>query len=146
MTISPETTAAGVETGQGKTVAVSLSRRSAFVDGMRAAVDALLDETARLYLEDDVPWVVGYSGGKDSTAVLQLVWLAISRIPAEQRRKTVHVITTDTLVENPIVAAWVSRSLDVLGETAEAQGLPIEPHRLTPAVEDSFWVNLIGRG
>ncbi|MGY1753806.1 DNA phosphorothioation system sulfurtransferase DndC [Blastococcus sp. SYSU D01042] len=146
MTTSPESTTAVPGVGGAKTVAVSLSRRSAFADGMRAAVDALVDETARLYLEDDVPWVVGYSGGKDSTAVLQLVWMAISRIPADQRHKTVHVITTDTLVENPIVAAWVSRSLDVLGETATAQGLPIEPHRLTPAVEDSFWVNLIGRG
>ncbi|SFP89432.1 DNA sulfur modification protein DndC [Geodermatophilus dictyosporus] len=146
MTTSPETVTTGPADRRTKPVAVGLTRRSAFVDGMRAAVDALVDETARLYLEDDVPWVVGYSGGKDSTAVLQLVWLALSRIPDGQRRKTVYVITTDTLVENPIVAAWVGRSLDVLGETAVAQGLPIEPHRLTPAVEDSFWVNLIGRG
>src|SRR6516162_6454471 len=31
-------------------------------------------------------------------------------------------------------------------EAAKAQGLPITPHKLTPEVEDSFWVNLIGRG
>src|SRR5690349_4471699 len=89
------TTAAGAG---GKAVTVALTRRSAFVGGMRTAVDALIDETARLYLEDDVPWVVGYSGGKDSTAVLQIVWLAVSSLPAEKRTKTVHVITTDTLV------------------------------------------------
>ena len=141
-----ETEATTTAKTAAKVVPVSLTRRSAFTDGMRAAVDALIDETARLYLEDDVPWVVGYSGGKDSTAVLQLVWLALASLPAEQRRKTVHVITTDTLVENPIVASWVSRSLDVLGESAKTNDLPIEPHRLTPAVEDSFWVNLIGRG
>lgn len=133
-------------TKNAKTVGVPLTRRSAFVEGMRPAVDALVEEAAQLYLEDDVPWVVGYSGGKDSTAVLQLVWLALASLPDEKRHKTVHVITTDTLVENPIVAAWVSKSLDVLGENAKAQGLPIEAHRLTPAVEDSFWVNLIGRG
>jgi DNA sulfur modification protein DndC len=130
-----------------KKVALSLTRRSAFDDlGLSASVRALVDEAARLYQEDDVPWVVGYSGGKDSTAVLQIVWQALASLPPEQRRKTVHVITTDTLVENPVVAAWVGRSLDVLREAAAAAGLPIEPHRLTPAVEDTFWVNLIGRG
>ncbi|WP_206442853.1 DNA phosphorothioation system sulfurtransferase DndC [Candidatus Protofrankia californiensis] len=113
---------------------------------MRVVVDGLLDEIARLYREDDVPWVVGYSGGKDSTAVLELVWLALARMPEAQRTKPVHVITTDTLVENPIVAAWVEQSLDVLRSAAERCGLPIQPHRLTPAVEDTFWVNLIGRG
>ena len=48
--------------------------------------------------------------------------------------------------ENPVVAAWVSGSLKRIGEAAESQGLPIVPHRLTPPVEDTFWVNLIGRG
>lgn len=128
-------------------VAVQLTRRSAFADeGLAAAVRGLVDETARLYTEDDVPWVVGYSGGKDSTAVLQIVWKALESLPAERRRKPVHVITTDTLVENPIVAAWVGQSLEVLRGAAARAGLPIEPHRLTPAIEDTFWVNLIGRG
>ncbi|WP_218589621.1 DNA phosphorothioation system sulfurtransferase DndC [Pseudonocardia oceani] len=127
-------------------VPVALTRRSAFVDGMRPVVNRLVERTAQLYTHDDVPWVVGYSGGKDSTAVLQIVWLALASLPAEQRRKTVHVITTDTLVENPIVAGWVGRSLDVLAEAAIRDGLPIQPHRLTPKIEDTFWVNLIGRG
>src|SRR5262249_25865170 len=85
-------------------------------------------------------------GGKDSTAVLQLTWLALADLPEEQRRKTVHVISTDTLVENPIVATWVTHSLDVMRENASARMLPIEPHRLTPKTQDSFWVSLIGKG
>jgi DNA sulfur modification protein DndC len=93
-----------------------------------------------------VPWVVGYSGGKDSTAVLQLVWLALQGLRPEQRTKPIYVISTDTLVENPVVAAWVSNSLERMAAAAEDQGLPIRPHRLTPELKDSFWVNLIGRG
>jgi len=89
---------------------------------------------------------VGYSGGKDSIAVLQLVWLAIRELPAEQRTKPIHVITTDTLVEQPMVAAWVDTSQARMREAAQAQGLPITPHKLTPEIEDSFWVNLIGKG
>ncbi|WP_369133597.1 DNA phosphorothioation system sulfurtransferase DndC [Modestobacter sp. I12A-02662] len=121
--------------------------RSAFDgSGFAASVETLVGQTQQLYLADSVPWVVGYSGGKDSTAVLQLVWLALAGLPAEQRTKPVHVISTDTLVENPVVAAWVTHSLGVMAEAAQAAGLPLTPHRLTPAVADTFWVNLIGRG
>lgn len=98
------------------------------------------------YAADAVPWVVGYSGGKDSTTVLQLVWRALATLPPERRRKPVHVITTDTLVEQPIVAAWVKNSLEQLGRAAREQGLPFEAHLLHPAFDQTFWVNLIGRG
>lgn len=114
--------------------------------GFRPTVDALLAEIRDLYLADGIPWVVGYSGGKDSTATLQLVWLALAGLEPAARSKPIHVISTDTLVENPIVAAWVTRSLDAMRAAAERAGLPIQPHRLTPATTDTFWVNLIGKG
>ena len=117
-----------------------------FESEFEASVQQLVAEIAELYLSDSIPWVVGYSGGKDSTATLQLVWMALERLEPEQRTKPVHVISTDTLVENPIVAAWVGRSLDRMNDAAESAGLPISSHRLTPAVRDTFWVNLIGRG
>ena len=120
---------------------------SAFVElGIEATVQQVLEEARSLYLADSIPWVVGYSGGKDSTAVLQLTWMMLRTLPVEQRSKPVHVISTDTLVENPIVAAWVGKSLSNMASAAADQELPIQPHKLTPSVEDSFWVNLIGRG
>jgi DNA sulfur modification protein DndC len=129
------------------TRSLPIRARSAFDDtGFAGTLDALIAQTQALYLADEVPWVVGYSGGKDSTAVLQLTWMALAGLPAGQRRKPVHVISTDTLVENPVVAAWVTHSLDVLAAAAARQDLPIAPHRLTPSVTDTFWVNLIGRG
>ncbi len=109
-------------------------------------MESLVQEIAEAYMQDDVPWVVGYSGGKDSTACLQLVWLALRQIGSVKATKPVYVISTDTLVENPIVAAWVSHSLEKVNSKATAECLPISAHRLTPSVSDSFWVNLIGRG
>ena len=135
MDTTSETTGLGI--GGGKpSVEESLSER----------IDALCEEVRELYCATDVPWVVGYSGGKDSTAILQLVWIALEGLEAEKRTKPVYVISTDTLVENPVVAAWVSRSLKSLGDAAAAKNLPIRPNRLTPEVSDTFWVNLIGRG
>ncbi|MFC8181400.1 DNA phosphorothioation system sulfurtransferase DndC [Rhodococcus sp. NPDC057297] len=129
------------------TINLPIRPRSAFDDlGLAGTIDELVLQTQTLYLEDGIPWVIGYSGGKDSTAVLQLVWMAIAALKPEQRTKQVHVISTDTLVENPIVAAWVTHSLETIRAAATQQGLPIEPHRLTPAVADTFWVNLAGRG
>ncbi|HCV23246.1 MAG TPA: DNA phosphorothioation system sulfurtransferase DndC [Candidatus Latescibacteria bacterium] len=124
-----------------------MTKQSGFDElGFKETVDLLIDEVKALYLADEIPWVVGYSGGKDSTTVLQLVWSALADLPEEQRHKTVHAISTDTLVENPIVARWVSRSLEAMADAATAAGVPILPHQLTPEIDNTFWVNLIGRG
>jgi DNA sulfur modification protein DndC len=126
---------------------ISKSAESAFADsGLATTVRMLCEEIRSLYLADQVPWVVGYSGGKDSTAVLQLVWMALLEIPEDRRKKPVHVITTDTLVEQPVVATWVDVSHSRMRQAAVEQSMPIIPHKLTPELQDSFWVNLIGKG
>ncbi len=123
------------------------TQESAFAeDGIKTSVSKLINEIQALYKSDTIPWVVGYSGGKDSTAVLQLVWLALEGLEPSKRCKPVHVITTDTLVENPVVSAWVSKSLENMSDVASEAGLPITTNLLTPALKDTFWVNLIGRG
>ena len=120
---------------------------SVFAGGQfKQVVSSLENEIRTLYTADDTPWIIGYSGGKDSTATLQLVWTAIAALPPADRTKEIHVISTDTLVENPIVAMWVAKSLDTMSVAAAASGMPIRTHRLAPELANSFWVNLIGRG
>lgn len=109
-------------------------------------IQSLTTEIQDLYCLDAIPWVIGFSGGKDSSTVLQLIWNAIASLPPEKRIKPIHVISTDTLVENPIVSAWVRNSLERMKVAAQKQGLPIEPHLLQPQIQDTFWVNLIGKG
>ena len=112
----------------------------------REQIEGLMETVRSLYLADSIPWVIGYSGGKDSTATLQLVWLALRELPDYQLKKAVHIINTDTLVESPVVAKWAQMSLQKMGEAAQAQHLPFVPHRLTPDYNNTFWVNLLGRG
>lgn len=121
---------------------------SAFASkGLKQTLEDAKAHIKQLYLSDEIPWVIGYSGGKDSTAILQLIWYALIELKSEGKcNKEVHVISTDTLVENPFVAMWVEKSLESMKETTAKHGLPIVPHRLTPAVKDRFWVNLIGKG
>lgn len=65
-------------------------------------IRSVIETIKELYLEDMIPWICGYSGGKDSTAVVQLVWYALQELPQEKLKKTVHVISTDTLFFQPM--------------------------------------------
>lgn len=103
-------------------------------------------EIRQVYLDYPHPWVVGYSGGKDSTAALQLVWYALAGLPVEQRQKPVYVISSDTLVETPVIVNHVDETLRLIGERARECKMPFEAEKLTPTLDDTFWVNLIGRG
>ncbi len=109
-------------------------------------IEVLNQEIQELYCHDQIPWIIGYSGGKDSSCIVQLIWNAIASLPPEKRQKKIYVITTDTLVENPIVAHWVKGCLKQMETASIEQNMPFEPHLLYPAVKDSFWVCLIGKG
>jgi len=115
---------------------------------MSKGINYILSELKDQYLIDDNirPWIIGFSGGKDSTALLQLVWLALKEIPAELRKREVHVICNDTLVENPIIQEYVDDILKKIEQSALQQGLPITVEKTIPRLEDSFWVNVVGRG
>ena len=110
------------------------------------SINGLMETIRNLYLADSIPWVIGYSGGKDSTAAVELVWLALKELPRYRLHKDVHIINTDTMVESPVISRWVSRSLEIMEQAAAKDGLPFKTHRLTPDINNTFWVNLIGRG
>jgi len=124
-------------------------KKKSFFDevGFKKTIEKLINHISKLYLEDDIPWIVGYSGGKDSSACLQLMWQVLEKLKSENKNvKPLYVITTDTLVENPIVSLWVKTSLDLLREKAKERDLPVFPNLLTPNIKETFWVNLIGKG
>lgn len=103
-------------------------------------------ETQRVYLLDNRPWVIGYSGGKDSSAVLTLAYLALLGLEPEQRKKPIFVVASDTLVETPVVVDHINRSLDRVQKGAEQDGLPITCHKVVPKANETFWANLLGKG
>lgn len=112
----------------------------------RRHVDRIEDEIREVYLADDRPWVIGYSGGKDSTTALQLTWYALSKLPPEKRKKPVFVISSDTLVETPVVVGYLDRTLKQIAEAAQRLGLSFTADKVHPEIKDSFWVNMIGKG
>jgi len=115
---------------------------------MSQRIKFIISELEDQYLAQDNnrPWIIGFSGGKDSTAMLQLVWLAIKQVPRELRKRDVYVICNDTLVENPIIVDYVNTVLKKIEIAAVEQDIPIKVKITRPRLEDSFWVNIIGRG
>ena len=92
------------------------------------------------------PWIVGFSGGKDSTLVVQLVIEMLLDMAPSDRKRPVHILCNDTLVESPILTSFINKMLEKLRDFCEAVNLPISVIKTTPPVDQTFWVNLIGRG
>ena len=109
-------------------------------------LDDIHREIQKVYLENARPWVIGYSGGKDSTTALQLVWDAIADLLPEQRKYPVYVISSDTLVETPVIVGYITNTLDRIETIAREQKMPFETSLVHPKTEDTFWVCLIGKG
>jgi len=116
------------------------------VDDFVIDVEIITKEIQSLYLSNSIPFVIGYSGGKDSSAVVQLICNAISKLSIEERHKKIYVMTTDTQVENPLVSTWVKQSLVRMKNEAKMQQMPVEPYLLRPEIKDTFWTCLIGKG
>lgn len=109
-------------------------------------LEELLEEIKYVYQSDKRPWVIGYSGGKDSTTVVELVYKMLQMLPKEERNKNVYIVSSDTLIENPLIKIYLSKMNKLLGEAAKKDDLPIISTMVTPPADNSFWANVIGRG
>jgi DNA sulfur modification protein DndC len=106
----------------------------------------IITSLTQLYLKDDRPWLVGFSGGKDSTMLASLIFHAVLEIPSSHRVKPISILCTDTRVEIPAISELVENSLTKMRKCSQQEQLNIEVNLLKPPPEQSFWVNLIGRG
>lgn len=112
-------------------------------------IQHLENEIIDQYLFDENPnrpWIIGFSGGKDSTMLLQVVWNALKKIEPILLTRRIYVVCNDTLVENPRIVKFINKTLKKIGKAALEQGIPLTVHQTTPVLEDSFWVKLIGLG
>ena len=121
---------------------------------MNRRIEYIIDEILDQYMYADLtnrPWIIGFSGGKDSTVLLTLVWLALRKIKENiitpfQLRRPVYVVCNDTMVENPIISTYVDEVLAQIEKKAREEDMPIFVRKTLPRLEDSFWVNVIGKG
>ncbi len=107
---------------------------------------AIKQEMERVYLHDRRPWMIGYSGGKDSTLLCQLVFEMLEALPEEKRWKPVYIVTSDTMVENPIVKAYMHKMSKAINEASTEKNLNVQAHIIYPEIRQTFWSLVIGLG
>jgi len=116
------------------------------LDFVKLNVRSRLQVVRELYRADSRPWIVAFSGGKDSTAALQLIWLALRDLSTGGAHKPVYVCYVDTGMEHPAYDSKVRATLSEIGEAAELQGLPMHVRMLEPELKNRYFVCVIGRG
>lgn len=109
-------------------------------------IDQIKEEMRKVYLKDNVPICIGFSGGKDSSLLLTLLWEVLMDLPSQLLHKKVHVMNSNTGVEAPIMEEYTERTLMKIERKASKQNLPIVVHRVKPSKKDNFWHRVLGRG
>lgn len=104
----------------------------------------IIQEMSLVYQHDKRPWMIGFSGGKDSTLLCCLVMEMLRRLPASKRTKKVYIVSSDTLVENPIVRDYMHRMSEMINRLSDE--LNVQADIIYPKVEDTFWCRVIGLG
>lgn len=109
-------------------------------------IEDLLDQMEYVYTSDDRPWIIGYSGGKDSTVVVSLVFEMLQKLGPNKCNKPVYIVSSDTLVENPLIKQHLYTTLNAMESFSNAHSLNIHVRPVKPAPDQSFWAYIIGRG
>jgi DNA sulfur modification protein DndC len=117
-----------------------------YLEELNDWIEEYNDELRELYLRDNIPWVLMSSFGKDSVLLTSLVWDMLSSLPKELRTKTVHIVTSNTLVEIPSLVIYVNLNVERLRNAAYEQELPIEVHLAEPRMENRFFRQVLGKG
>ena len=110
--------------------------------------DSLVESVTKEYINDkqNYPWIIGFSGGKDSSLVAHIVFQVILNIRPSKRTRDIYIVSNDTLVESPLVVEHITKQLSLIDEAAKNFNLPIKIHITRPRVEHTFWTLLIGKG
>lgn len=117
-------------------------------EGKFQAFEDIIREMMVVYKHDERPWLIGYSGGKDSTLLVALVYEAMKRLKnaGAELSKRVYIITSDTMVENPIVKNYMHSSSDSINAAAKRDKLNIVANVIYPEDDQTFWSRVIGLG
>ncbi len=117
-------------------------------NGKFQAFEDIIREIMVVYKHDERPWLIGYSGGKDSTLLVALVYEAMKRLKdaGAELSKRVYIITSDTMVENPIVRNYMHSSSNSINEAAKRDKLNIHANVIYPEDDQTFWSRVIGLG
>lgn len=108
------------------------------------AFEQIIEEMKVVYRHDNRPWMIGFSGGKDSTMLCMLVFEMLMQLKPDEIKKKIYITSSDTMVENPIVRRYMHKMSELIGVAGEKYG--IQTDIVKPAYDATFWTYIIGLG
>lgn len=111
-------------------------------------IQAIRDNMTAEYLSEaqSYPWIITFSGGKDSTLVAHLTFEMLLDLPPNLRKRPVYFVSNDTLVESPLVVKHMRDTLHEILHAAQLYKLPVAGEITQPKLQETFWTLLIGKG
>lgn len=109
-----------------------------------AVFNKIIDEMEIVYKHDQRPWMIGFSGGKDSTMLCMLVFEMLQRLKPKDINKKIFITSSDTMVENPVVQKYMHKMSKLIGEKGEK--FKIKTNIVRPNSSRTFWTYVIGLG
>lgn len=109
----------------------------------------IIQELTSLYLTDARPLVIGYSGGKDSSVVVDIVLRMLLYVKNHQDgplTKPIYIQFSDTLLEMDPVIEGIDKSIESIEAFAKEHELPINVIRVKPELKNTFFSLVIGKG
>ena len=106
--------------------------------------EEIIEEMKKVYLHDNRPWMIGYSGGKDSTLLCYLLFEMLKDLPKWAKYKKTYLVRSDSMVENPIVKKYMQEVSDKIN--TEGQKYNVTAQIIYPKIENTFWSKVIGLG
>ena len=116
------------------------------LDNRFQVFEDIIEEMTYVYKHDNRPWLIGYSGGKDSSLLVSLVVETVLRLPEHERTKKIFIVTSDTGVENPVVKRYMHTSSQKINEFSSRFSANIRADIIYPDVAQSYWSLVIGLG
>lgn len=104
----------------------------------------IVEEMRIVYKHDNRPWMIGFSGGKDSTMLCMLVFEMLKSLKPVEINKKIYITSSDTMVENPIVRRYMHRMSSLIGKEGEKYG--VYTNIVKPSSDKTFWTYVIGLG
>jgi len=118
-------------------------------ESIEERIKRVKERLKREFLADSRPWVVTFSGGKDSTTVLQLtveMLLDLKRASFKEKFKPVYIVSSDTGVEMPVIDDYFHNKIKDIDNFIANSGLNVHVEILRPEVDQTFWSLLLGKG
>jgi DNA sulfur modification protein DndC len=107
-------------------------------------IDTIISTLKDYYENDDKPFACGFSGGKDSSVMMDLVVKMLMQI--DNPTKPVFVQFSDTLLEMDNTISQIHKTLDDLEAFAKTHNLPIIVKRVRPITSETLLSLIIGKG